>query len=141
MSDGSLPYAKAVSTSQMHSEFELVFPSDFNFPKKPSIRGDPAVFERVLRRALLCLTNKSKLSEEVANWFEKHVVPRDTEDSLKYERATKSMKKWFAANKKNKKRPAPEPRKLLPKPRAKALIPVFTITDAYASTRQKAWQI
>jgi hypothetical protein len=139
MSDGSLPFAKSVSTKQMHSEFELAFPRDFNFPKMPSVRGDPAVFERVIRRALQCLTNKSKLSEEVASWFEKHVVPRDTEDTLKYKRALEAMKEWFAADKKNKKRPAPlqAPRKLLPKPRAKALIRVLINRRICVAKRKK----
>lgn len=131
MSDGSLPFAAYTSTKQMHAEFEAAFPADFNFPKKLPRHGDAAALERVLRRALLCLTNKSKLSDEVQSWIQANVVPRDREDIIKYKRGIDTLKQWFVDQKnKNKKRPAPQLRRLCPKPRAKTFITEF---DTYAS--------
>jgi hypothetical protein len=57
----SLPYAIPVSVDTMKTSFSSTWPADVNFPAKPDHNTDTAVFDAVLRKALLTLIGKKEL--------------------------------------------------------------------------------
>lgn len=118
-SSGALPYAAIVGTKQMHSEFVAKFPTEVIFPDILPVPFDSKVLERVLRRALLCLTNRGSINESVETWLRANVVSRSEENIISYKRAAEKLKTMSKSD--TEKMPlvrAPTPRVLQPKPRA-----------------------
>ena len=132
-SDGSLPYAATVGANTMHSLFFKIFPVDV-LPRKVLPRsGEAALFEEALRKALMCLTGKTKVSEAVQEWMKANVSEKSPEDLQSFNRAMEVQKKWFDNRKpRDRKRaaapskpPAKPPKKFMPKPRARSTPTVF----------------
>jgi hypothetical protein len=119
-SDGALPYAPVVGARQMHSEFTSCFPANITFRDPMPSFCDQQLFERVLRRALLCLTAKTKVSEKVTEFMKKNVIKRRAEDIVAFEQKVAELKNAVAPPRTRKPPEKPEKRRKVfcPKPRA-----------------------
>jgi hypothetical protein len=115
-SDGILPFAPIVGSRQMHSEFIECFPANITFKDKMPSEGAQDVYERVLRKALLCLTSKTKVGDKVTEFMQKNVIHRQHEDLLLYDRKVAELKTSIATKRKAK--PPPKRKVFCPKPRA-----------------------
>jgi hypothetical protein len=132
-SDGSLPFAATVGANTMHSEFIKIFPVDVLPREVLPVSGNASLLEETLRKALICLTGKTKVSEAVQEWMKTNVSEKTPEDKLSYDRAIELQKKWFKDLKLlDRKRAAPRakppakpPKKFMPKPRARSPPSVF----------------
>ena len=81
----------------MHSLFFKIFPVDV-LPRKVLPRsGEAALFEEALRKALMCLTGKTKVSEAVQEWMKANVSEKSPEDLQSFNRAMEVQKKWEAS--------------------------------------------
>lgn len=116
-SNGVLPYAAAVGARQMHSEFAASFPDGVTFRGPLTAISNAASLERVLHRALLCLTSKGRISVDVENWLSDNVRKRSPEDRAACRRSMEQLKNALNNNKKKEK--VPRPVRFAPKPRAK----------------------
>jgi hypothetical protein len=84
-SDGSLPYASALTTKQKSTTFGLAFPLGFCLPVRVPPDGCEARIQSVLLGSLRVLTGKRAPSQNVEQFLETHVRPRNAEDKRSYE--------------------------------------------------------
>ena len=128
-SSGVLPYAATVGTKQMHSEVLGSFPTSVNFPDPLPALYAAEVLERVLQRALLCMSGRGKISLKVEDWMKSNVISRSEDEVLEYRRATEKLKKMVSEGKaKCKPVRMPVRRVLLPKPRARFPPPIVVFS-------------
>ena len=127
-SDGDFPFSGVPGPKQMHCDLVVRFPKDFEFPSEFPSNFSVTDLERLLRRSLMCLTNKANVSQTMRTWMDAHLVPRSTDEVIQYQRACLTLKASLKPPKEAKKRPR---HTFMPKPRAKRARaePVSTSND------------
>ena len=117
-SDGALLYAPAVSTKQMHSVFEGVFPDFIKFPTSLPQLGNKEVIEGVLRHAVRTLLGKATISPGMREFLDNNVQKRDARELREYQAKVEEQAGWFRKSR----TPKPKAKRTLqPKPRAQRM--------------------
>ena len=110
-SDGKLPFAQAIGASNMHSEFQSVFPDLYEFPQVLPPTVDCQKLTDVLQHALRVLVGKAPLSADIQDLLETKVGAKDPRELRDHENAMNGITSRRVA------KPRAKP-KLMPKPRA-----------------------
>jgi hypothetical protein len=90
-SDGSLPFAAALASTQKKTAFEAAFPEGFVLPDALPGTGQAAAMEKVLYSALRVLTGKRVAAPEVQQFFDSSVRRCTPEDLEEYDLGLQSI--------------------------------------------------
>ena len=114
-SDGSnFLFVVPTGAREMHAVFQAAYPDGFEFRGPLPVVVPARLLEHVLRRAVRCLTGKSKVNDEVTKFLDDNIGVRDSEETIKCVRSIEENLAWF-----QKHRPRKPPRVVAPKPPAK----------------------